>query len=69
VSPLPLNPPLPCSPAWGAFVYRAMFSMWLGFFAWYRGLQLGGMLRVCQVQLQQPDLSRRLAVVAAPTLR
>ena len=36
--------------------------MWLGFFAWYRGLALGGALRVSQVQLLQPFLSMMLAV-------
>lgn len=24
--------------SWGAFAYVALFSMWMGFFAWYRGL-------------------------------
>jgi drug/metabolite transporter (DMT)-like permease len=48
--------------AWGGFLYVAVFSVWLGFFAWYRGLQLGGMLRVSQVQLLQPFLSMALAV-------
>ncbi|MDT7837785.1 DMT family transporter [Aquabacterium sp. OR-4] len=48
--------------AWGGFVYVAVVSMWLGFFAWYRGLALGGMLRVSQVQLVQPFLSMALAV-------
>jgi len=48
--------------AWGGFVYLGVFSMWLGFFAWYRGLQLGGMLRVSQIQLLQPFLSMLLAV-------
>lgn len=48
--------------AWGGFLYVAVFSVWLGFFAWYRGLQLGGMLRVSQVQLLQPFLSMGLAV-------
>ena len=43
--------------AWGGFAYVSLFSMWLGFFAWYRGLQLGGMLRVSQVQLLQPFLT------------
>ena len=56
-------PEAPVRPAaWGGFVYVAVFSMWLGFFAWYRGLQLGGMLRVSQVQLLQPFLSMWLAV-------
>jgi drug/metabolite transporter (DMT)-like permease len=43
--------------AWGGFAYVSLFSMWLGFFAWYRGLALGGMLRVSQVQLLQPFLA------------
>ena len=48
--------------AWGGFLYVSVFSMWLGFFAWYRGLALGGMLRVSQIQLLQPFLSMWLAV-------
>ncbi len=48
--------------AWGGFVYVSVFSVWLGFFAWYRGLQLGGMLRVSQIQLLQPFLSMWLAL-------
>jgi drug/metabolite transporter (DMT)-like permease len=39
-----------------------VFSMWLGFFAWYRALALGGTLHVSQVQLLQPFLSMLLAV-------
>jgi drug/metabolite transporter (DMT)-like permease len=31
--------------------------MYLGFFAWYRGLAIGPMARVSQVQLVQPVLS------------
>lgn len=48
--------------SWGAFAYLAVFSMWLGFFAWYRGLALGGAVRVSQVQLVQPFLSLLFAV-------
>lgn len=48
--------------AWGAFGYVAVFSMWIGFFAWYRGLALGGTVRVSQVQLVQPFLSMLFAV-------
>jgi len=48
--------------AWGGFVYVALFSMWLGFFAWYRGLALGGVVRVSQVQLLQPFLALLFAV-------
>jgi drug/metabolite transporter (DMT)-like permease len=36
--------------------------MWMGFFAWYRGLAWGGTLRVSQVQLLQPFLSILLSV-------
>jgi drug/metabolite transporter (DMT)-like permease len=50
------------SSAWWAFAYVAVFSMWLGFFAWYRGLALGGTVRVSQVQLVQPFLSMLFAV-------
>ncbi len=48
--------------AWWGFAYTAVFSMWLGFFAWYRGLALGGTVRVSQVQLVQPFLSMIFAV-------
>ena len=43
--------------AWVGLAYVTLFSMWLGFFAWYRGLALGGLMRVSQVQLLQPFLS------------
>lgn len=71
VMALPLTLPLsitswPMTPlkasAWWAFSYVAVFSMWLGFFAWYRGLALGGTVRVSQVQLVQPFLSMLFAV-------
>jgi drug/metabolite transporter (DMT)-like permease len=39
------------------FLYVSVFSMFLGFFAWYRGLALGGVARVGQVQLVQPFLT------------
>ena len=48
--------------SWGGFAYVTLFSMWLGFFAWYRGLALGGAVRVSQVQLVQPFLSLLFAV-------
>lgn len=53
--------PVPAS-AWAALAYVAVFSMWLGFFAWYRGLALGGTVRVSQVQLVQPFLGMLAAV-------
>jgi drug/metabolite transporter (DMT)-like permease len=48
--------------AWGGFAYVSLFSMWIGFFAWYRALALGGTVRVSQVQVLQPFLSMLLAV-------
>jgi drug/metabolite transporter (DMT)-like permease len=48
--------------SWFALLYVGMFSMWAGFFAWYRGLALGGALRVSQVQLLQPFFSILAAV-------
>ncbi len=56
----PLSVPLP---AWGGFAYVSIFSMFLGFFAWYRGLALGGIARVSQVQLLQPILSLSVAAL------
>jgi drug/metabolite transporter (DMT)-like permease len=53
--------PVPAA-AWGGFLYVSLFSMWLGFFAWYRALAIGGALHVSQVQLLQPFLSMLLAV-------
>ncbi|HEY1149153.1 MAG TPA: DMT family transporter [Pseudoduganella sp.] len=43
--------------AWGGFAYTCVFSMFIGFFFWYRGMALGGVARVGQVQLVQPFLS------------
>jgi drug/metabolite transporter (DMT)-like permease len=42
---------------WAAFAYLGVVSMFLGFFAWYRGLAIGPMAQVSQVQLVQPVLS------------
>ena len=43
--------------AWLAFAYVCLFSMFIGFFFWYKGLALGGIARVGQVQLLQPFMS------------
>ena len=40
-------------PAWAGFLYIAVFSQLLGFFAWNRGLALGGVAKVGQLQLLQ----------------
>ena len=56
-------PDTPVAPsAWAGFLYVAVFSMWIGFFAWYRGLALGGPVRVSQVQLVHPFLSMVFSV-------
>lgn len=56
-------PTRPIAPAaWGGFAYVSLFSMWIGFFAWYRALAIGGTVRVSQVQVLQPFLSMLLAV-------
>jgi len=43
--------------AWAGLAYVSIFSSFLGFFAWYRGLALGGIARVSQIQLLQPILT------------
>lgn len=56
-------PEHPIAPsAWLALMYVGVFSMWAGFFAWFRGLSLGGPLRVSQLQLLQPFISILAAV-------
>ena len=47
----------PSRAARGALLYVGLFSMWLGFFAWYGGLAMGGIVRVSQVQLVEPFLA------------
>lgn len=42
---------------WAAFGYTALFSMFLGFFAWYAGMAKAGIAKASQVQLAQPALS------------
>ncbi len=43
--------------AWAGFAYVSLVSMYLGFFAWYKGLAAGGIAAVGQVQLLQPFLT------------
>jgi len=45
------------SAAWAGFLYVALFSQLIAFFAWYRGLALGGVARVGQTQLLQPFMT------------
>ncbi|MHA6618988.1 DMT family transporter [Pseudonocardia sp. DLS-67] len=51
------QPPAATPVEWAAFAYLAVVSMFLGFFAWYRGLAIGPMAQVSQVQLVQPVLT------------
>lgn len=49
--------------AWTGLVYVSLFSMLIGFIFWYRGLALGGIARVSQLQLLQPFFGLTLAAV------
>lgn len=51
------QPPNATPAQWAAFGYLAVISMYLGFFAWYRGLAIGPMTQVSQVQLIQPVMT------------
>jgi drug/metabolite transporter (DMT)-like permease len=49
------------APAWAGLAYVSVFSMLIGFVFWYRGLALGGIASVGQLQLLQPFLGLLLA--------
>jgi len=51
------DPPTASPVQWLAFAYLGVVSMFLGFFAWYRGLAIGPMAPVSQIQLVQPVMS------------
>jgi len=53
---IPLRP-------WLALLYVALFSQWIGFFAWNAGMAMGGIARVSQVQLLQPFITFVLAAI------
>jgi drug/metabolite transporter (DMT)-like permease len=48
-------------PAWLGLAYVSVFSMLVGFVFWYRGLALGGIAGVSQLQLLQPFFGLALA--------
>lgn len=50
-------------PAWLGLAYVSIFSMLVGFVFWYRGLALGGIAAVGQLQLLQPFIGLMLAAV------
>ncbi len=58
-----LQPPAASPVEWLSFAYLGVVSMYLAFFAWYRGLAIGPMASVSQVQLIQPVLSIAWAVL------
>jgi drug/metabolite transporter (DMT)-like permease len=51
------------APAWIGLAYVSIFSMLVGFIFWYRGLALGGIAGVGQLQLLQPFFGLVLAAV------
>jgi drug/metabolite transporter (DMT)-like permease len=72
VLPLNIVPAINAAPAelatvpmqgWLCFLYLALVSQLCGFFIWYKGLDLGGIARVSQVQLLQPFITLFAAVI------
>jgi drug/metabolite transporter (DMT)-like permease len=54
---LVLSPPInwgASASAWLGFFYVSVFSQFLGFFAWNKGMSLGGIAKIGQMQLLQP---------------
>lgn len=49
------------APAWIGLAYVSIFSMLVGFIFWYRGLAVGGIAAVGQLQLLQPFFGLALA--------
>jgi drug/metabolite transporter (DMT)-like permease len=43
--------------AWVGLLYLSFISMFLAFFAWYRGLAMGGIAKIGQLQLLQPFIT------------
>lgn len=57
------QPPTGTPIEWASFAYLGVVSMFLGFVAWYRGLAIGPMAQVSQIQLVQPVMSIAWAVL------
>jgi len=51
------------APAWISLAYVSIFSMLVGFLFWYRGLAIGGIAGVGQLQLLQPFFGLTLAAL------
>jgi drug/metabolite transporter (DMT)-like permease len=60
---LPADPTQIALKPWLALLYVAVFSQWIGFFAWNAGMAMGGIARVSQVQLLQPFITFALAAL------
>ena len=53
LSSAPTLPVAASASVWFSFIYLGLMSQWIGFFFWYKGLAMGGIARVSQVQLIQ----------------
>ena len=60
---MPADPTHIALKPWLALLYVAVFSQWIGFFAWNAGMAIGGIARVSQVQLLQPFITFALAAL------
>jgi drug/metabolite transporter (DMT)-like permease len=61
---LSLPSSIPTDPiVWICFIYVGVISMYLGFFAWYKGLALAGIARSSALQVLQPLFSMIWAVL------
>jgi drug/metabolite transporter (DMT)-like permease len=49
--------------AWLSFLYVTVFSQFLGFFAWNKGMSLGGIAKIGQMQLLQPFVTLAAAAL------
>lgn len=61
ISAAPTHPELIGIDAWIGVAYLGVFSMFLGFVFWYKGLAQGGIASVGQLQLLQPFFGLALA--------
>jgi len=70
--PLSLSLAFMCAPhnwshiplkAYGGLFYVGFFSMWIGFFLWYRGLSKGGIASIGQLQLLQPFMGLSISAL------
>ncbi len=49
--------------SWLGFLYISIISQWLAFMFWYKGLAMGGVIRVSQIQLLQPFLTLLVSMI------